>query len=202
MLQWGWGLPKAPPAPLSPWSNGNLHKTTWLAWSLVNTGLQAWDIWRVDEVDSFFKISADIVNHFQWTLINSRSIYSWQKAPLPPIVIVVFVACCTHFHFVLVPQWYECTQTPTQTHLLHHDCGSMTNSERPREAAKAKGHASSMKKDTSSSRTGNTVTDISPIWRDRWWDKRACLCETGKKEDINSQTVISVPLHVQMTNNS
>lgn len=43
----------------------------------------------------------------------------------------------------------------------------MTNSERPREAVKAKGQASSMKKDTSSSRTGNTVTDMSPICKER-----------------------------------
>lgn len=55
----------------------------------------------------------------------------------------------------------------THTHLLHQHWGSMTNSERPKEAVKAKGHASSMKKDTSSSRTGNTVTDMSPICGDR-----------------------------------
>lgn len=37
--RWGWELQRAPPAPLSPWSNGNLRKTTWLAWSLVDTRL-------------------------------------------------------------------------------------------------------------------------------------------------------------------
>lgn len=51
------------------------------------------------------------------------------------------------------------------THLLHHDCGSGTSSERPSEAVKAKGHASSMKKETNSRRTGKTVTDMTPIWR-------------------------------------
>lgn len=51
------------------------------------------------------------------------------------------------------------------THLLHHDWGSTVNSERPRAATKAKGHASSMKKNISSSRTGNTVKDIRPICR-------------------------------------
>lgn len=53
------------------------------------------------------------------------------------------------------------------SHLLHHVCGSRTNWERPSEAVKAKGHASSMRKDTSSRRTGNTVTDISPTCRGR-----------------------------------
>lgn len=71
----------------------------------------------------------------------------------------------------------------TQTHLLHHDCGSIANSERPREAVKAKGHASSMRKETSSSRTGKTVTDMSPICRDK------------THRDTNSYTSAAIPLH-------
>lgn len=64
--------------------------------------------------------------------------------------------------FYSFPVW-EFRLLSAGTHLLHHDWGSMANSERPREATKAKGHASSMKKNISSSRTGNTVTDIRPI---------------------------------------
>lgn len=64
--------------------------------------------------------------------------------------------------FYSFPVW-EFRLLSAHTHLLHHDWDSMANSERPREATKAKGHASSMKKNISSSRTGNTVTDIRPI---------------------------------------
>lgn len=71
----------------------------------------------------------------------------------------------------------------SQTHLLHHDCGSIANSERPREAVKAKGHASSMRKETSRSRTGKTVTDMSPICRDK------------THRDTNSYTAAAIPLH-------
>lgn len=127
--RWGWELQRMPPVPLSLWSSGILHRTTWLSWSLVNTRRQTW-----------------CKTH---TKTKGLFLFLAKKAQ----------------HFA------------ASSHLLHQVCGSRTNWERPREAVKAKGHASSMRKDTSSSRTGKTVTDISPICRDRtkvrttdcWW---------------------------------
>ncbi len=84
-----------------------------------------------------------------------------------------------------------------RTHLLHHDCGSITNSERPSEAVKAKGHASSMRKDTSSSRTGNTVTDISPIWREA--EKRDREVWTGTLLPFHCPSTIYYSLYHHLT---
>lgn len=71
------------------------------------------------------------------------------------------------------------------SHLLHHVCGSRTNWERPNDAVKAKGQASSMRKDTSSRRTGNTVTDISATCRERTKARRVTADEA-----VTSPTII------------
>lgn len=84
------------------------------------------------------------------------------------------------------------------THLLQRHWGSTVVSERPTEARKAKGQASSIMNAAMSRRMGNSVTVINAIC------KRLRKREKGKKLNTSSNTLLSViwimaPLQSQLT---